>query len=171
MQNYVKNNQQKYTLATFVPLILIFTLMLLSTISVEVVAGAFDPMRAMRVFMGSFFVVFGAFKIYNLKGFATAYQMYDLIAARSKVYAYAYPFIELALGFAYLMNYQLLIVNWSTLVIMLISAAGVWNELRKGKKIMCACLGAVFQIPMTYVTLGEDILMAVMALAMLLSIG
>jgi hypothetical protein len=50
---------------------------------------------------------------------------------------------------------------------MLISALGVANELRKKQTIMCACLGTVFKIPMTYVTLFEDLLMASMALYML----
>jgi hypothetical protein len=46
---------------------------------------------------------------------------------------------------------------------MLVSAAGVARELWKGREIMCACLGVVFKIPMTYVTLLEDLLMAAMA--------
>ena len=33
---------------------------------------------------------------------------------------------------------------------------------------MCACLGVVFKIPMTYVTLTEDLLMGTMAFVMLI---
>jgi hypothetical protein len=51
---------------------------------------------------------------------------------------------------------------------MLISAAGVARELLKKNRIPCACLGMVFVLPMTTVTLLEDLLMAVMATAMLL---
>ena len=50
---------------------------------------------------------------------------------------------------------------------MIVSSIGVTKELAQGRKITCACLGAVFKIPMTYVTLLEDVLMAVMALIML----
>ncbi len=57
--------------------------------------------------------------------------------------------------------------NVFTLALMFVSAAGVFNELRKGKTVICACLGAVFKIPMTYETLAEDLIMAIMALAML----
>ena len=60
------------------------------------------------------------------------------------------------------------LTNWITLVLMLMSAVGVFNELRKGKEIVCACLGTLFKIPMTYVTLVEDLLMAAMAAWMLL---
>ena len=37
------------------------------------------------------------------------------------------------------------------------------------RKVKCACLGAVFNLPMSYVTLAEDGLMAVRAAVMLLS--
>lgn len=118
--------------------------------------------------MGLFFIVFGSFKIMNLRGFVEAYSMYDLLAQRSTLYAYLYPFIELSLGIAYLMRWHLTAINGITLVLMLISAAGVARELAQGRAIMCACLGVVFKIPMTYVTLAEDLLMAVMAMIMLL---
>ena len=51
---------------------------------------------------------------------------------------------------------------------MAISSIGVAIELSKKKEIMCACLGVVFKLPMTYVTLLEDLLMAAMALIMLI---
>jgi len=94
--------------------------------------------------------------------------MYDLIAKRSETYALAYPFIELSLGFCYLFRCYLPFINIITLMVMLVSAAGVAAELYKGKEITCACLGLVFKFPMTYVTLAEDLLMAAMAATMLL---
>jgi len=121
----------------------------------------------MRIFMGIFFLVFGTFKLIKLKDFAQAYSEYDLIAKKFKVYGFIYPFLEILLGIAYLMNWNPTITNSVTLVLMLVSAAGVFNELRKGRTIVCACLGTVFKVPMTYVTLAEDLLMALMALMML----
>ncbi len=118
--------------------------------------------------MASFFLVFGFFKVINLGGFVKAYALYDLIAKKYSWYGYVYPFLEIGLGIAYLSKWNLPVINFLTLVLMLISAAGVFNELRKGSHIVCACLGAVFKLPMTYVTLAEDLLMALMALAILL---
>ena len=83
------------------------------------------------------------------------------------VYAYAYPFIEIALSVMYLGRYQLTLVNIVTVVLMLVSSIGVAQKLAKKEEIACACLGVVFKIPMTYVTLAEDVLMGVMALIML----
>jgi hypothetical protein len=41
------------------------------------------------------------------------------------------------------------------------------RTLLAGRKIRCACLGAVFNLPMSYVTLAEDALMAAKAAVML----
>lgn len=52
--------------------------------------------------------------------------------------------------------------------VMLIGAYGVYRKLRAHEEIPCACLGTVFKVPMTWVTLGEDLLMAGMALFLIL---
>lgn len=152
---------------SFLPLIVIVTSIILLTLMMQFFQQS-SFHYAMTNFMGLFFIVFGGFKISNWHAFAQAYQEYDLIAQHSSIYAYLYPLIEIGLGIAYLARWQLTIINSITLVVMLISAGGVANELLKGKEIVCACLGAVFKIPMTWVTFGEDILMALMALIMLI---
>lgn len=155
-----------YTISDFIPLIVIFSIIALITLAHQLYYG-WNFMECMRIIMAAFFLIFGFFKVINLAGFAKAYHMYDLIAQRFYAYGYIYPFLELSLGTAYLLQWRPLEVNVFTLILMLVSAAGVFNELRKGKTVVCACLGAVFKIPMTYVTLAEDLIMAVMALAML----
>ena len=157
----------EYTLKNFLPLVTIVTIILLFTAARQLYAG-FNTTDAMLDFMAGFFIVFGAFKIINLPGFAMAYQEYDLIAKHFSLYAYAYPFIEVALGLCYLFRYQVTIANWITLFLMIIGSASVALELSKGRQIMCACLGAVFKIPMTYVTLVEDLIMGLMALLMII---
>ncbi len=157
-----------WTLKDFAPLIVLFALIgLLTGLMVWLHPGS-DGLYAMRQFEGFFFLCFAIFKLLNLRGFAEAYATYDLIAKRSTVYAYAYPFIELALGFGYLFNIRTKLVAAVTLVLMLVGMLGVYGELRKKRQIQCACLGVVFKLPMTWVTFLEDGLMAVMALAMLL---
>ncbi len=161
--------KERYTIKDFLPLIAIFTgIIILSILWVNAFQGGF--MRWMEVFMGLFFVVFGFFKVFNLKGFADAYRMYDVIAMKYPKYGYVYPFIELALGALYLIGVFSLFTNMVTLFVMSISAVGVYLKLKKKEKIMCACLGVVFKVPMTWVTLTEDLLMALMAGVMLLLI-
>jgi copper chaperone CopZ len=149
------------------PLLLIVGFLLLVTFVIH----SRVPGRAwhewMNDFMAGFFLVFSFFKLLSLSAFAQAYRGYDLIAAKSSAYAYTYPFIELALGIAYLIRWNPVATNWITLVVMLVSAAGVLNALRKRQLVECACLGTVFKLPMSKVTLIEDLSMAAMAAAML----
>ncbi len=160
------NNQ--YSIKNFLPLTTIFLVILVLVITKQVVIGTWSIHDFMYDFMGLFFIIFGLFKMLNLTTFAQAYASYDLIAAKSKWYAYAYPFIELTLGVLYLLRWYPVFTNIATIVIMLISAAGVAYTLSKHEQITCACLGVLFKIPMTYVTLLEDLLMALMAAIMLL---
>src|SRR5262249_18678891 len=134
-------------------------------------AGRLDWMQAMSEFMAGFFLVFSFFKLLDLRAFALAYSAYDIVAQRWPAYGYIYPFIELALGIAYLPGFQPLLTNVVTVVVMGISSVGVIRSLMQGRRIRCACLGAVFNLPMTYVTLVEDLLMVVMAVAMLVAMG
>ena len=158
--------KEKYTFKDFLPLVVIFGLILSVSIIAPLVFGG-GLMRGMSYFMGGFFVVFGLLKLLKLKDFASAYQIYDVVAKRSKAYAYFYPFLEVGLGVFFLFNLVPLYTNLITLPVMLVSALGVYLQLRKKEPIMCACLGTVFKVPMTYVTLFEDLLMAVMAAVMI----
>lgn len=154
--------------STYKPLLLIFTYILLVVLVVEYVHGAFELHRFMPNFMAGFFLVFSFFKLLNLQGFADSYAMYDLLAMRFKPYGYLYAFIELGLGIAYLLAWQPVLINWLTLIVMTFSSLGVIRAVMNKQKIRCACLGAVFNLPMSTVTVIEDLLMAAMALWMLI---
>lgn len=156
--------------ATYRPLLLVVGY-LVGVVFVVDASMAFSWMRAMRHFMGGFFLAFSFFKLLDLGGFADAFQSYDVLAKRSRVYGYAYPFIELTLGVAYLVGFQPLLTNIATLAVMLLGLIGVSQALLQKRRIQCACLGTVFNLPMSKVTFIEDGVMAVMALAMLFGIS
>ncbi len=124
-------------------------------------------MAWMQAFMGLFFCFFALFKLLDVRGFASGFANYDMIARRWRFYAYAYPFIELALGLAYLAGWKIEAVNIATLLLMAISAAGVIRTLASGRKLDCACLGTFIQVPLSVVTIVENAGMAVMAALML----
>jgi hypothetical protein len=121
----------------------------------------------MNDFMGGFFVVFAFFKLLDLRGFVAAYRMYDVVAGRVAAWAWVYPFVELALGIAYLARVEPVATNVATLVLMLVGSVGVLRALMRKSRIRCACLGTALNLPMTTVTLVEDVGMAAMAGAML----
>jgi hypothetical protein len=152
---------------SYYPLTLIVAYLIAITACVEIAAGQFDLMRAMATFMAGFFLAFSFFKLLDVKGFADSFAMYDLVAKRSRSYALVYPFIELALGLAYLMKVSPTATNTATLIVMLVGAAGVVESLVNKRRVKCACLGSVFNLPMSSVTLIEDVSMAVMAFVML----
>lgn len=126
-----------------------------------------DWHKLMLEFMAGFFLVFSFFKLLDLRGFADAYRSYDIVARRSRAWALAYPFVELSLGVAYLTRWNLTIINVLTLALMLIGSIGVLRALLSKRAIRCACLGTALNLPMTTVTLMEDLAMAAMAALML----
>ena len=152
---------------TYQPLILVFSYILLVTLTIEATHSEFALHRWMPHFMAGFFLIFSFFKLLDVKGFANSYAMYDLLAKRLPAYGLLYPLIELGLGIAYVLNWQPFYTNLATFVVMAFSSVGVILAVLNKQKIRCACLGAVFNLPMSTVTIIEDILMAAMALWML----
>jgi copper chaperone CopZ len=153
------------------PLVLIVGYIALTVALVARVSGDASAHTLMSNFMAGFFLVFSFFKLLDLDGFADAYRSYDLIAQAVPAWGKAYPFVELALGAAYLLRVAPVATNLITLVLMAAGAAGVWKALANKQKLRCACLGTALNLPMTTVTLVEDIGMATMAAAMLLTMG
>lgn len=153
---------------SYFPLALILAYLIGICGCVELATGSFDPMRAMNHFMAGFFLVFSFFKLLNLTAFAEAYAGYDLLARRLPAYGRVYPFVELLLGLAYLSHFWPVLTNACTLVVMGFSTLGVANTLLSKQRIRCACLGTVFNLPMSAITLVEDLLMVGMAAAMLI---
>jgi len=159
--------QTKSWFETYKPILLIFFYITVVTIVVQTQNNQFDFMQAMRHFMSGFFLVFSFFKLLNLKGFAESYVMYDVLAKQIPVWAYLYVFIELGLGIAFLINFNPILTNSITVIVMSISIIGVLQSVLNKKKIQCACLGAVFNLPMSTVTIIEDALMIAMSGIML----
>ena len=165
--NSNEDKQNKRVFTTYKPLLLIFLFIAATTAIVSVDNGKIDVMLWMRYFMAGFFIVFSFFKFLNLTGFAESYAMYDILAKRVKIYGLVYPFIELILGAAYLTGFEPTITYIATICIMGFSSIGVIQSVLDKKKIRCACLGAVFNLPMSMVTIIENLIMVLMALIML----
>ena len=162
-----EDDDNKPFFVTYKPLMLVFFYILLVTLAVEFVYGNFVLHRFMPNFMASFFLVFSFFKMLDLAGFASSYAMYDVLAKRVPAYGFVYPFIELSLGTSYLLGYRPMLINMITLIVMAFSSVGVILAVMNKQKIRCACLGTGFNLPMTTVTIIEDLLMAAMAAWML----
>lgn len=152
---------------TYKPIVLIGIYITGITLLIESLTGAFNLHNWMQNFMAGFFLVFSFFKLLNLRGFADSYSTYDIIAKRWYGWGFVYAFIELFLGVGFLTGFKPVVVNAITLIVMTISIIGVIQSVLNKKKIQCACLGAVFNLPMSTVTIIEDALMIVMSAVML----
>lgn len=163
------NTEQKTWLQTYKPILLIFVYILTISVIAGYSSNGFEVMHAMRVFMAGFFLVFSFFKMLDLNGFADSYAMYDVIARKIKAWGYIYAVIELLLGLAFALNLYPLLTNSITLVVMTVSIIGVLQSVLNKRAIQCACLGAVFNLPMSTVTIIEDGLMIAMSAVAILA--
>jgi hypothetical protein len=152
--SFIEKNWKNYK-----PLIVIFVFcIVLSLLQNNSVA---EP--AMHSFMGYFFIFLSLFKFFDLKGFVEGFSTYDLIAKRVRIYGYMYPFIEFFLGIAYLVEFDLFIIKWITVVVMTVSGIGVLKSVISGQKIKCACLGTSLNVPLGTISIIENFGMGAMA--------
>jgi copper chaperone CopZ len=148
-------------LRTYYPLFLVMGLIAI----VPLATGTF--MGWMMGFMAGFYIVFGAFKLLDVPAFARSYAQYDIIAKYVPAWSYVYPFVELAVGFGFLFWLDMRVLSWIALVLSVIGAVGAVQVIQKKQIIECACLGTAFKLPMSVVTVIENLGMAVMAAWML----
>ncbi|CAN5616122.1 hypothetical protein BH10BAC5_BH10BAC5_02260 [soil metagenome] len=152
------------SLKTYFPLLLVFVFIIILTIISGYNSKDYSLMHLMSTFMGGFFITFSFFKLLDVKNFAFSFSTYDVIAKKFLGYGYVYPFIELLLGIAFLTGFKPIITNTATIIVMGLGTIGVIQSLLEKRKIKCACLGAVFNLPMSSITLFEDLLMIAMAI-------
>jgi copper chaperone CopZ len=152
---------------TYRPLLLLLGFIAAASVLAQTAHGSVTTAETMRLFMAGFFLAFSFFKLLDLQAFATAYAGYDLLAARWPAWGFIYPFVELGLGLAYLSHAAPMLTHSVTLAVMGFSALGVIQAVTQKRQIQCACLGAVFKLPMSTVTIVEDLGMFAMAAWML----
>lgn len=168
--HHVQATEAKSWLAAYKPVLLIGAYITGFTLLVEAVRGDFSAENWMHNFMAAFFLVFSFFKFLDLKGFAENYSAYDIVAKKWFAWGYIYVFIELLLGIAYIIRFNLLITHAVTFLVMSVSIIGVLETVINKRTIKCACLGSVFNLPMSTVTIIEDGLMIAMSGIMFMSI-
>lgn len=157
-----------FKLSTYKPLLLVVTYVIGGAALFELSQPAWQWTRFMNNFMGFFFLGFAFFKLLDISKFADAFATYDIVARRSRTYALSYPWTELSLGLLFITNAMPVLANVLTAVIMSVGLVGVIAAVRKKQTIQCACLGTAFNLPMSVVTIVENSVMLVMALAMLM---
>ena len=154
------------TLKDYILFALVLVFIAGSALVLDLLSNGFSRLEFMRLFMAMFFLVFGIFKLLDLSGFANSFMGYDIFARRFVWYAYLYPFLELALALGYFADFSW--INWPTLLLMAFGSIGVARELMRHSQIKCACLGTYIKLPLSTVSLVEDVAMGVMALYLII---
>ncbi len=164
LKNQTANAEKKESLfKTYKPLILVFTFVLLVSLAYQVSLGSFASHLFMNHIMAGFFIGLSFFKFFNLNAFSESFSSYDPIAQRWLGYGKVYPFIELILGLLFVSGQMLLLANAVTILILSITTYGVYLRLQSKSKFQCACLGTNFNLPLSNVTIAENLVMIAMA--------
>jgi len=129
-----------------------------------------NPTQPMQNFMGIFFITFSYFKLINLKEFKRAFSQYDPIAKIIKPYALLYPFLELLLGLAFLTSFNLKLTSIITAIVTGLGAFGIYKTIKNRQIIECACLGMVFKLPLSRVSLIENLAMFAMSVSICINL-
>ena len=112
--------------------------------------------------MGTLLILFGVLKLANLSKFVEIFSKYDIISQKFKIYGYLFPFIEIIIGILLIKGYKLNYIYNLIKTLMIISIISVSISIIQGKKLRCGCLGSFFHIPLSYITIFENIYMLVM---------
>ena len=147
------------TLSKYKTLFILFTYLVVATLLYTFLTGN-SPMTFL---MGLFFITFSFFKVIHLSKFQASFSQYDLLAKAIPKYGRYYPFIEISLGILFLCNWLILPASFLTIIFLTSTNIGVILSLRKGQIMECACLGVVFKLPLSKITVLENTVMILMA--------
>jgi len=162
----------KTWLATYKPLLIIASFITGVALSTAFHANIyslehFSVKIFLHNFMTGFFLVFSFFKLLDTTSFAESFAIYDLLAMKIPVYGKIYLFIELLLGVLCLVHFKPQMVYIADIIIMGFGAIGVIQSVLDKRKIRCACLGSVFNLPMSTVTIIENTIMVIVGVILL----
>ncbi|MGL4631759.1 MAG: heavy-metal-associated domain-containing protein [Leadbetterella sp.] len=164
----VENTPSKPWFKTYYPLLLVVSFLILISVGANVNSDVFSVYHTIHTFMTGFFLTFSFFKLLDIQAFSQSFSQYDLIAKKLPNYGKIYPFIELGIGIACLLSVGLFYVYIAEIVIMSAGLVGVIQSNIKKQKIQCACLGTVFQLPMSTITIVENSTMIALGIYLLL---
>ena len=106
-------------------------------------------------------------KLQDVEKFSTMFLNYDLLAKRWVRYSYIYPFAEALAGLLMLGG----LLNWVSIpVAFFIGGIGAVSVIKAvyidKRELKCACVGGSSRVPLSFVSLTENVMMVAMAIWM-----
>jgi len=154
---------------TYQPIVAIFAVTLLMALTTTWgMLGSISIIRVAELFIAFSMCVLGIQKLRDLKGFATGFVQYDLLAQRYVPYAYVYALIEAVGGALMIAGLFTWIVAPVVLLASGIGAISVFKAVYIEKRdLKCACVGGDSSVPLGFVSLTENLMMIAMAVWMM----
>jgi glutaredoxin len=123
-------------------------------------------------FMGIAICLLAMLKLMDVEAFAASFRKYDLLSQRWTTWGSLYPGVELLVGLGVLLQPQSIAVAWVVgAMAVLLGAMGMVSV---GKAVFidrlalnCACVGGNSRTPLGVVSFAENLIMALMGVAML----
>jgi len=116
--------------------------------------------------MGTIFLVLGLLKLTDLRSFSNIFSKYDVVAKRVPVYGYLYPFLEIMIGLSLFVKDYRVPAYKTIIVLMTIGLFGIFGIMvSKGStlRLRCGCMGSLLHVPLSYVTISENLVMIAMS--------
>lgn len=154
---------------TYQPVIALFSITALMALAASFAAYETPfTIRAGEWFIAFSMCILAMFKLQNVDKFATMFLNYDLLARRWVPYSRIYPFAEGLSGVLMVSG----ALTWLSIPVALfigtIGAVSVFKAVYIDKReLKCACVGGDSNVPLGFVSLTENVMMAGMALWML----
>jgi len=122
-------------------------------------------------FMGLALAMLAMLKLMDVAAFATSFVKYDLISQRWHRYAELYPGLELLVALGFLSGQAAVPTGLLALLLGVSGMVSVYKAVMVDKLALnCACVGGNSKAPLGVVSFAENLMMAVMGAAILLSL-
>lgn len=159
---------------TYTPVIAIFGSTALMALAIVLnLHDGFAVMHFLMWFFATSMVALAIQKLQNVEGFVNGFLGYDLLARRHVPYGYAYPFLELfaGVGMIALIGSTSPLIWPVALVGIFIGTIGAVSVVKavyvEKRDLKCACVGGGSNVPLGFISLSENLIMAGMGLWML----
>lgn len=126
---------------------------------------------ALRIILGILFIITGALKFPNLKGFSVIVASYGLLPRQLvKPAAYAQPVIEFIVGWWILSGKGLFYSATAGLILMIVANIFVASGLIQKKKMEnCGCYGVAIKVPLTWKKFAENIIWTILFIVLMIA--
>lgn len=150
------------------PVLAVFAMTALMALAASQAAyGTPLTMRAGEWFVAFSMCVLALLKLQDIERFSTMFLNYDLLARRWVPYGYVYPFAEGLAGVLMTARVLDVVSVPVALVIGGIGAASVVKAVYIDKRsLKCACVGGSSTVPLSFLSLTENVMMVAMAVWM-----